>query len=438
MKVPLRIVVPILLALACTGAIVVFLWWQIMQSTNILVGPLAIPGVTTSGTETEERLPLPPIDPRDEALVALRQGDLLALRGQWKEAQELYEKAVKEDGGLPAFRKLAQAQLQRRDTIGVRATIRKMRDAGARAEDLLLLESVLELRSGELLKAQELLTNAQESPQKHYGLALLATIQGDHTIAQQELAQVMNGWEPVLRSYAHTLQAAYDEFALFPEGSNLHLITLLSRALAQVQECELALPLLVQVTSTEPNYRDAWIVQGYCELVTERAQESLESLEQAYNLDPQKPEIQYFLGRAYAALAQHRNAITFLEYALVNGFEPGSEVRMLIAQEALEEGDTLLALEQYEALTREERATVETFEGFITASTIIGNTEEAYVKAKEASQRWPEDARAFLLLGKTSIQTDRNTEARTALEKALILNPALMEARELLQGMQEI
>jgi len=434
MRIPLRIIVPVALATACAGVLIAFLWWQLTQSTMILNNPTAITNETNLIPTQISDLP---IDPRDQALVYLRQGDLFALRGEWKDAQEEYEKAVKADGGLPALRKLAQAQLQRRDAFGARGTLRELKQAGARPEDLLLLESILELRSGELIKARAILEGATDSPQKHYGSALLSIIEGDHTNAQEELTQVINGWEPILRSYARTLQGAYDEFTLFPEGSNLHLITLLSRALAQVQECELALPLLVQVTNTQNEYRDAWIVQGYCELVTERPEEALASLEQAYNLDPQKPEIQYFLARAYAALDQYQNAITFLEYALVNGFEPQSEVRRLIATQALESGNALLALEQYEELTSEEDATFDLFEGFITASLALGNSEEAYLKAKEAIERWPENAQAHELLGWAALETDRIEEARLAFKKALSINPELKSAQEKLDSITE-
>ncbi|MBU0458025.1 tetratricopeptide repeat protein [Patescibacteria group bacterium] len=436
MKIPARIIIPVALAAFLAGLLAAFLWWQISQSTAILEDPLSFLRPDAQAP-TSTYIPEAPIDPRDKALVYLREGDLLSVRGEWKDAQDSYSKAVSEGGGLPALRKLAQAQLQRRDIKGLRSTISKMQSAGARQEDLTLLESIVELRAGELIKANSILIDAPDSPQKHYGLALLALVQGNHDIAQLELAQVINGWEPVLRSYARTLAAAYDEYALFPEGSNLHLITLLARALAQVQECELALPLLVQVTNTMNDYRDAWIVQGYCELVTERFEDSLASLEQAYNIDPQKPETQYFLARSYAALQQHQNAITFFEYSLVNGFEPAVEIRRLIAEEALESGNTTLALKQYEALTQEENAPFETFEGYITASLALGNFEEAYLKAKEVTQRWPQNAHAFELLGWASMETDRKEEARDAFQQALSINPELKGVQEKLIDLTE-
>jgi tetratricopeptide (TPR) repeat protein len=426
MKVPAQIAVPVLLAVAAAGAFVAFLWWQLAQSTALIQGQ----------PEDEERdaptigQTVTPVDPRDQALLYLREGDLLALQGDWRGAEAQYQKAVEADGGLPALRKLAQAQLQRRDVSNLRSTLRRLRTAGARPEDLLLLESIVELRSGEFVRAQEILDSAEESPQKHYGLALLALVEGNHAGAQENLLIVQNGWEPVLRSYARTLQAAYDEFALFPDGSNMHLITLLARALAQVQECELALPLLVQVTIQQGDYRDAWIVQGYCELVTERPEEALTSLERAYNLDPQKPEIQYFLARAYAALDQHSNAITFFEYALQNGFTPESEVRRFIAAEALESGNLELALAQYEALSSGEDATLASYQGFVAASLAMGSKEEAFAKALRATEVFSSDAEAWMLLGRTARDTGDAAAAKAAFEHALTINPNLSEAKQ--------
>ncbi len=435
MKIPVRIIAPIALATVCAGLLMVFLWWQLTQSTLMASG------------RTLQEFTLPGTGPalfsdtvvatQDLALLRLREGDLFALRGEWQDAEQAYAEAVQEGAGLPALRKLAQAQLQRRNMKGIRETLRNMKNAGARPEDIVLLEVIIHLRTGELVAARTLLESAEDSPQQHYGFALLALIQGNHEQAMQELTLTAEGWDPVLRSNARTLRAAYDEFALFPDGADAHLITLISRALAQVQECELALPLLVQVTSVKDDYRDAWIVQGYCELVTERTEQSLASLEHAYALDPQKPEIQYFLARAYAAMHEVQNAITFFEYALTNGFVPQAEVRRLIARYALEIGNAGLALDQYEALTDDPQASIEAYEGFVTAAASLGRPEEALVKAIEATKKWPEDAGAYSLLGTVAAQLGKTEDARIAFEKALEINPKFPGLQEQLDALKK-
>lgn len=431
MRPPVRIVVPAVLAVLTVGTVIVVLFLELEGARALLIGQLN--AITGSGSASTSVLMPVSADTGDEALLHLRRGDVHALRGEWTLAEEEYHAAVEADGGLTALRKLAQAQLQRRDIRGARTTLDQLRREGARNEDLLLLESMIFLRTGEVTKARALLDAAEESPHKHYGLALLFIMTGDHESARTELAAVAGGWEPVLRTYARALAAAYDEYALFPDSPLLHLETLIGRALAQVQECELALPILSRVTHAQDDYRDAWIVQGFCELSTERSTEALASLERAYQLDPEKPEIQYFLARSYSAVNDHANALTFLQYALRNGFEPESDVRRLIAQEALETGNPALALEQYDALTSEDDADVQTYTAFVAAAITAGGAEEAYVKASEAATRWPDDARAHELLGWAAAETGRTDEARGALEKALTIDPNLQSARERLE-----
>ncbi|MDO8469293.1 MAG: tetratricopeptide repeat protein [Candidatus Peribacter sp.] len=438
MKIPSRILIPIVFALLCAGLLLAFLWWQLTAASHLAFRRSLEPGTPSEnltgsgGFETQ----LAPADSRDLSLLKLREGDLYAVRGEWAEAAASYEQAVATDGGLPALRKLALAQLQRRDMGGLNETIRKLKAAGARPEDIALIENIVLLRTGELGTARKRLEGATDSPQKHYALALLSIIEGNHTIAQEELNTVTTGWEPALRTNARTLLGAYEEFALFPQSSDLHLITLLSRSLAQVQECELALPLLAQVTREKDDYRDAWIVQGYCELTTERPQQALVSLERAYNLNPEKPEIQYFLARAHAALGQHDDAITFLEYALQNGFTPKSEIRRLIASEALKKGDAAAALGQYKALVEEPDATIEAFDGAVQTAIALKRNDEAIALATLATQRLPENAKSFDLLGWAYAEAGKKEEARTALKKALQIDPYLLSAKDRLEKLK--
>jgi tetratricopeptide (TPR) repeat protein len=272
--------------------------------------------------------------------------------------------------------------------------------------------------------------SAPDSPHKHYIQGLIALISADHEQAKKEFTAVLSGWDASLRSSARNILSAYEEYALFPQSPQIHLLTLLSRALADSQECELALPMLSQVTRTQDDYRDAWIVQGYCELTTERYQESLTSLERAYQLDPEKAETQYFLARAQSALGDHAQAVTFLQYALENGFEPEPQARLLLAEEALSAGNASLALDQYDALTKLPGSTLSTFSDAITAALTAGKKEEALVKAEEAAKRWPDEAVALDLLGWAQLQNGDREHAKESFQKALGLNPNLASAKE--------
>ncbi len=434
MSLPRSIAVPALLALAAAAIIGAILFWQLDTARSLL--QRSNENVTASGTIARVITPLSTVvEHGDRALSALRRGDLLALRGEWTDAENEYQTAVDAGGGLTALRKLAQAQLQRRNVDAARDTLKRMRSAGARDEDLVLLESIINLRSGSREDARRILNDAGDSPQKHYGLGLLAIIEGRHADARQSLATVLAGWEPTLREYAKALLAAYEEYDLFEGSPETHRQTLLSRALADVAECELALPILSKVLLEQDDYRDAWIVQGYCQLTTERPDEAKASLERAYQIDPQKPETQYFLARTIAALGDHRAAITYLQYAIENGFRPVAEARRLLAAEAFAAGDDALALQQLNELTTLDDATVESFADFVTAALSIGQKEEAYARAQEAVARHPESALAHDLLGWTALETGRKEEARTELTKAVEIDPSLASAREHLDSL---
>ena len=433
MKIPPRILVPVVGALSVTAALLGFLWWQLnLSAAKLEQASMNAANNTTATALATVQIPAvdDSVDRGDEALLHLRQGDLLALQGDWAGAQTEFEKGVTAGGGLPALRKLAEAQLQRRDIAGVQSTIEKLKAAGARSEDLVLLQSLVLLRTGDVVKAGNLLTNAPESPHKHYGLALYHLIQGHHTQVQDELKIVQAGWDPTLRAYAHAIQSAYDEFALFPESQEIHLQTLLAKALAEVRECDLALPLLHGVTEKQDDYRDAWVLQGFCELTTERYPQALSSLEHAYGLDPEKPETQYFLGRTYRALGDHKNALTFLQYALQNGLQPQDDVRRLIAAEALESGNSKLAVEQYRALSDVPDAKFDTNAKLVTALISIGEHQEAYDRAKKVTTRWADNAQSWDLLGAAAASLEKKDEAKTAYQKALQINPADAAAKE--------
>ncbi len=433
MSLPRSIVVPSLLALIAAGIIGAVLFWQLDNARALLQRTGDEPG--GSGTTLRTVTPLPPVEHGDAALSALRRGDLLALRGEWVEAEKEYQGAVDAGGGLTALRKLAQAQLQRRNIDAARETLGRMRAAGARSEDLVLLESIIDLRSGALDDARRILNDAADSPQKQYGLGLLAIVEARHDDARANLAAVLAGWEPTLRGSAKALLGAYEEYDLFTGSPETHRQTLLARALADVGECELALPLLTPVLAAQDDYRDAWIVQGYCQLTTERPDAAKASLERAYAIDPQKPETQYFLARTFAKLGDHRAAITYLLYAIENGFTPVAEARRLLAAEAFAADDPTLALEQLNELTKPEDAPVDAFADFIVAALSVGQKEEAYARAGEAVARHPDDARAHELLGWTASETNRNDEARTELARALELDPSLQSARDRLNSL---
>lgn len=426
--------IPVGFAVVCALVLIGFAWWQIRLAA-----------VQNFAKNTETTTPLVQEQPdtnNSEPVLqfggtvgALRQGDLLAEQGRWSEALKLYTQVAAEEGGLLAIRKVAQAQLQLAQYDDAQQTIALLQKEGAKPADITLLQSIVLLRTGQLTEARTQLSSAEESPQKHYGLMLLAIAEGDHASAQQEAELVQDGSEPVLRNNAGVVQNAYEEYALFPESTDSHRITLLARALAQIQECALAEPLVTQVVGQTPNYRDAWIVKGFCELQLEQFTAAIGSYQTAYNLDPQKVETQYFLGLSYLYSEQYQNAITFFEYALTNGFTPKSELHRLITEAANELGNSELALTHLSSLIELE-PTVEHFETYVQTALFLQRNAEAYEKALQMTRQFPESAVAYEQLGLSAEAMGNTSEAIQAYQEALRLDDDRTVSKERLEELQ--
>jgi tetratricopeptide (TPR) repeat protein len=241
----------------------------------------------------------------------------------------------------------------------------------------------------------------------------------------------VQGTDPTIRTYANTVLQSYNEFSLFPAGQDIHLHTLIARSLAQINECETALVLLSDVVTKQDRYRDAWIVKGYCEFNSERLKDALASLEKAYSLDPEKPEIQYFLARTYAALGDPQNAVTYLQYALLNGFTPENDARELLADYAKELGNTELALEQYKLLADVKDSELPAYERYIDLA--VGTHDhalDALASAKNALVRWPDDPLALTLAAQAAFAAGLPQDASSYIRNALKIDPKNPKAKE--------
>ncbi len=428
MKVPLRVTIPIAIALVFSASSAAIFLWQIHTSINTIESSFQSQGGTTnllkkilpSGKNQQ------PIDSQSlsSALMELRQGEIFELKGEWKQAQDHYEKSVTIGGGVPALRKLASIELQRREYEDAKKTIRTLGEQNPNDDDVMLLQGILALRSGDPRSASAIFNRKPNVPQSQYGMALVAISQGDHEKAKKQLTLAAAGNDARIRTYAKTIATAYDEFALFPDGQDIHLLTLIARALAQANECETALPLLQSVILKQERYRDAWIVKGYCEFNSERLKDALTSLEEAYSLDPEKAETQYFLARTHAALGDPQNAVTFLQYALLNGFTPERDARELLVQYALELGNTGLALDQLKILAEAKDSDLKLYEQYVNlALTTTDQAPGALVMMKSALARWPNDANVLALSAKAAFAAGVPDDAAKYLASALRIDP---------------
>ncbi|MBD3270622.1 tetratricopeptide repeat protein [Candidatus Peregrinibacteria bacterium] len=190
------------------------------------------------------------------------------------------------------------------------------------------------LNQREIQKARDIF-DAIESDEfivKYYQ-GILAAYYEDHAKAKQLLQNVAESSpDQELKANAESFLNAYREFDFNVESPSIHLKVLLARSYNQVEEYEIAIPLLFTVTKEKLDYRDAWILLGYAYLKTEKYMDAIEALERAKVLDPQKAETNFFLGIAYYTINDYEKAEDFLLKARDLNFQPKIQIDQKLAE----------------------------------------------------------------------------------------------------------
>ena len=117
---------------------------------------------------------------------------------------------------------------------------------------------------------------------------------------------------------ALSLLNVYHTFDKHREADQSYLWTLFAQKLGELKEWEIALYLANKAHLSRPDYRDALLIKGYCEMQLKRFEEAEESLLEAYRLDPGNTQIQYMLGLTYFELDQPSLSSRYFLYAREN------------------------------------------------------------------------------------------------------------------------
>ena len=232
-----------------------------------------------------------------------------------------------------------------------------------------------------------------------------------------------------LTAKAKNYLAAFDEYNSNQGGQKIHLKTLLARSYNQTGEYQMAIPLLFSVTKEKKDYRDAWILLGYAYLNIQQYKDAIDALEEAKQLDSQKPETLFFLGLAYYGDNNLSNAADNLQAARNNGFEPKIQIDQKLAEIYLQMKDYKKSAEQYENVITLNNQDINYF---IKPVWIyierLNQPSKAEILAGKALSAHPEEAMSYNLLGWAKIGENKFDEADTLLKKALELDPNLAAA----------
>lgn len=260
-----------------------------------------------------------------------------------------------------------------------------------------------------------------------YYQGLLAAYFGDYDGSKNLLNESINiGTSADLVNKAKNFLSAYDEFYFNQGGQNTHLQTLLARSFNQAGEYQMAIPLLFQVVKDKKDYRDAWILLGYAYLNIEKYTDTVEALEEARKLDPEKAETAFYLGLAYQGLEDYGKAIAYFELAKTNGYEPLVQVEQKLAELYLKEREYGNAAQSYEnMLALNDKDVYQFIKPIWIYLERLEQPSRAVVLANKALAAHPQNAMSYNLLGWAAIGAGNYTAAEEYLTKALAIDPNL-------------
>ncbi len=260
----------------------------------------------------------------------------------------------------------------------------------------------------------------QENPEVKYYKGILLILYKDFDNAKKLFEETSDKKE------SENFLSAYKLFSYFKGGSQLHLQTLLAKAMVQNEFYEASIPLLFDVINSKKNYRDAWIILGYSYLKVDKLNDAIDAFNQAKALDTSKPEPYFYLGLAYFNSNELEEAANHLKEALEKGYKPAAEVNKKL-------GDIYIIQNQFEDAANEYEDVLslnnQEMSSYVKLTWLyidkLNNPQKALIVGKKALENFPDDAMSYNLIGWTLTAGKKYKEAEKYLAKAIELNPNL-------------
>ena len=157
-------------------------------------------------------------------------------------------------------------------------------------------------------------------------------------------------WDTNFKSKVFVLNNAIEEFKTYRDSKNIHLYTLIWKALTNSFEFEVSNKILWEVLKKREDYRDARIVFAYNKIRQWETEKWLNILIWAEDIDSTKPEIQFYKAIAYQDLNNSIKAKHNYLIALKNWYEPRSQIYQKLAEIYFKEWDFSQSIEFYKKM----------------------------------------------------------------------------------------
>ena len=342
---------------------------------------------------------------------------------------------------------LGEVHLRARDFGKIEGLITALQNKFPNAPEIDVLRARTFIAREEFQAAQKILKSADTetlSPAMRFYQAVLDALQNNHTEARKLLTELKklpvqeplilddegvkeetmdDALTPELAQKVDAFQKVYTQFDQFADGKDPHLFALLAKALAENDEPILARSFADVAIREDISYVDAWMLRGYSNFLLNNLPSAVEDLRHAYQLDPVRPEVEYFLALALEKSGAKTEAALFYEKLLTRDFPYKSEVRWKLISLLTEAKEIDRVIELYQEQAKEEPAPSKFISGLNTIINILHRPEDALEITATLLQKQPENVLALNLRAWALIETHQLTEAEMLLKKAEKLNP---------------
>ena len=349
-----------------------------------------------------------------------RQGQSFAAQGFFTLAVNNFSQAATLQPARKDVRlDLVQAQIAMQDFQSARNVCENSLQVFQGDSDFLVLLGEIFLQMSDFANAKKTFARLSDGSAKNFHMAIVEILEGDFTLAKS-LAKAAAKDE--IR--AKKIVQAFEEFALFPNGNQLHLQLLLAKSLDQIGFFAVTIDMCKKILQKNKNYLDAHLVlaHGYSSLKKFHFAKNI--LEKALELDPTKGETSFLIAEVEADLGDFPSAIAAMKNAVANGFEPRIEAEKKIADFHLQAGDHGKAAEEFEKILQKEHGEVGNFVQLVwVLLEFAGDSKKAISVANWAVQAHGDLADSHNILGWAQLESGDFNNAKKSLSKALQIDP---------------
>lgn len=361
----------------------------------------------------------------------INKGDAYFKSAYYEQAAQEYEQAISLHKENPeAYLKLGLTYMELDENSKAIDPLKTANNLDPEDPEIALQYGLSLMRNGQLDQAREMLLSLGDATQDllfYQGMLQSYYEEDENALKKWNRALDMNGniEIPLIQNFLQ----AYDAYNAQQGPERVYLNALLTQAIIDAEEYELARDFALKTLAERSDYRDVWVLLGYAQLQIGNDAEAEEAFYQASQLDSLKSETYYFLGIARNNQEKYSEAVNAFEKALLHGFEPELTLYEHIADAYLHLENHEEALSAYEYLVQIDPSTIERFVSPIQiALNELNQLQRAHQLAQDSVEKFPTEAMSHNLLAWTHFERGEYEEAFIQAELAIKIDSNLADA----------